>query len=893
MDLLWEESPVPDGPFFTKEVYDQFSLAPTTRELWASLQSPAQNGSTKPESATKELKDRSSVSKNEFWRDTMDTDISFTDNAIDAPQGNKNARKSSVQLKQVKNEAEGVFPQPRLPFPRMSNLSIKEQRAYLDCLCSKKLRDPPQELKARVDHEVLQFQTYLQDVANICADDYNFISRGALQYAEDYLRGRLECIHTLPQLYQIYEMTSFYGGTFNPGLSLIFEKQLVVMGSVDITGSVIVPADAQLATDYQSVSSENPPSKKAKDMHAAISSDDNVAKLCARYEPHVCLNREALVRLLDNHGPDFAEKWELPVSIKENDGKGITQKKTVFIESPLMDNEITVREKNLIYHEESLKHAIKKSGKRNAFHLITELSVDDQKPSPESYQRRVMSFNSDSVDFGVDLTDLETFGEAPTTTPSNTQKRENKQLSCLQSASSPLSKKAKQLSAPLGNSSQEEKLGSLKQMTPMLVRETNEAKTTKPGYESDKDRDQDLADAEESENERLYIDDAASPCQATTPTMQFTPEPTTCLASDNPPQRQVSKKAKAPSDQLGEILRMQTAMFSTANDTAAKHPASSLEMVSPTRCVEPPRQPLSLVKPCVTSYLESNRHQSGEASAAPPLVHTSSPQKKILSEELKAGTENEQDYTAPDRGNLLYKLYSLQDMLILVRSSVPVAQTRKVAANASQFVPVHVFPKLDYQLCHGVECLSSSEACNLWTETALHSTTVSFIAHINPHTSKVALLRRLPDSWRDNISCGFKPVKSLNILHHLLKKLTKMEEGQYLITHKPGEPFVTLLKATDGKAPRTVYDLHQVHVGLPKPPASGRVPWIPVDPTVVLPFHKKHGRVPCTFPPQSALQATGHASVAGLPKTGGKKKKKNNRTAKRKKYIKKLIRHSV
>ncbi len=43
---------------------------------------------------------------------------------------------------------------------------------------------------------------------------------------------------------------------------------LFLQGNVDITDHKIVPADAQLALDYQSVSSENPPAKKAKDMHA-------------------------------------------------------------------------------------------------------------------------------------------------------------------------------------------------------------------------------------------------------------------------------------------------------------------------------------------------------------------------------------------------------------------------------------------------------------------------------------------------------------------------------------------------------------------------------------------------------------------------------------------------
>lgn len=40
---------------------------------------------------------------------------------------------------------------------------------------------------------------------------------------------------------------------------------------MDITDHKIVPADARLASDYQSVSSLNPPAKKAKDMHAVSS----------------------------------------------------------------------------------------------------------------------------------------------------------------------------------------------------------------------------------------------------------------------------------------------------------------------------------------------------------------------------------------------------------------------------------------------------------------------------------------------------------------------------------------------------------------------------------------------------------------------------------------------
>lgn len=52
-----------------------------------------------------------------------------------------------------------------------------------------------------------------------------------------------------------------------------------------------------------------------------------------------------------------------------------------------------------------------------------------------------------------------------------------------------------------------------------------------------------------------------------------------------------------------------------------------------------------------------------------------------------------------------------------------------------QYVPVHVMPKLEYQLSYGVECLTNSEACQLWAETLLHSSTVSYIGtNLHPLT---------------------------------------------------------------------------------------------------------------------------------------------------------------
>ncbi|XP_040024735.2 little elongation complex subunit 2-like [Gasterosteus aculeatus] len=139
---------------------------------------------------------------------------------------------------------------------------------------------------------------------------------------------------------------------------------------------------------------------------------------------------------------------------------------------------------------------------------------------------------------------------------------------------------------------------------------------------------------------------------------------------------------------------------------------------------------------------------------------------------------------------------------------------------------------------------------------------------------KKALLRRLPDDWKQNVSCGFKPSKSLNILHHLLKKLTGLEEGRYLIAHKAGEPFATLLKAANGKASRGAYDLQKLHNSVPRPLAPGLVPWIPVDPAVVMSFHKKHRRVPCKFSPKLLGQVCSELASPALKDETVKKEKK-------------------
>ncbi|KAJ0028946.1 hypothetical protein NQD34_003943 [Periophthalmus magnuspinnatus] len=779
MEIVWEDPPIPEGPIFSRDLYDKIGFGPTIQELWSSLQSPEANSPPKEQNTesptTPEPVQDDSIREESSWisGDSEDSAVETQDPKLMEPC--KKKQKGKIP-----------FPEPRVPYPCLSALSKTEQRKCLNFMLTRKKEIPlSQVILNKLNNEIMQFMNYLQEVSRMCAGDYSVIPQAALQYFEEVFRCSLEYIQSLPSLYQIHELTSLTGGRFNPELSLTFEKQLLHMGSVDVAHYRPVNTGAQIASDYQTVSSLCPPAKKAAELHASISSDHNASRLCSSYEPHVCLTRDALVQLLNNHGPDFKEEWELPVLIKTNPSKDKTQKKTVFIDSPLLKTEVTVRERSHIYHEESLKLFISKASTKSVSEVITELPTSEQPALVSSDKASIFThFNiislapldTDSLDFEVDLSDLETFGE---------------------NASNKTPKKHTKTEGSLGHTR-----SSGKKASRNLNEETNSSQSdpVKPkvsqSKSSDPESDSSVLLIADSDDDKLFIDDVSpkDPKLSQTPE---SPSPTT-RRSKNP-----KMKTRSSGDQLGQILQMQTAMFTSNPNDGAKSSNPPQDASPPPKQSAPTHvHPTSMVKACVSS----------------PLLYTIFvPITEILSQALQAVSEDECDYDCPEEGNVLFKLYSLDGLLLLVRSSISLGHNRKLG-NQTQCVPLKILPKLEYQLTYGVECLSSSEACQLWTEGLLHSSTELFIAHIDALTSRLALVRKLPDDWIHNISCGFKPAKSLNILQHLLQKLVGLDEGQYLLRHKVGEPFVNILKTAQGNGRQGVYNLQQAHSHMPQPP---------------------------------------------------------------------------
>ncbi|NWH80395.1 ICE2 protein, partial [Piaya cayana] len=312
--------------------------------------------------------------------------------------------------------------------------------------------------------------------------------------------------------------------------------------------------------------------------------------------------------------------------------------------------------------------------------------------------------------------------------------------------------------------------------------------------------------------------------------------------------RKPSRKLSKEFDPVGQILKMQTELLRSPPRKAPEQAVTSCDNLS----AAPAHIPQS-PKPLVTSSTET-----GPAPASNPNVSSRNtwtslfqgvPKRKLPSE-LQMLEEDPSEYKAPQDGNLVYKLFTLNELLLLVRCSVQKVKSRyQKKKKAQKVTPIFLLPKLEYQACYGVEALTESEVCQLWTESMLHSECLFYIGHIDAFTSKLIMLEKIsPEILKEKLE-SINPVNSLNILHHILMKVSDLQEGSYLLTHAAGDSSVAIYKSSSDKTTRASYNLHKAHGDLPAVPATLSVPWVPLDPSLPLPYHLNHGRVPCTFPP--------------------------------------------
>ncbi|EOA95400.1 NMDA receptor-regulated protein 2, partial [Anas platyrhynchos] len=872
--------------FFSHEIYEKYSLAPSLSELW--------NLSNRVAKKNVEASANSSENKqtcNTQAADPLEVDAKSTTD--DHP-----------------------FPEPRLPYPFTSCLTEKEQKTYLYLMTkfSKKNNHFPLnaanqrellmylQMKEAVNNEVAEFMKFAQNAAKSCVQDYDNISEDAVLYTEELFSACIGHVKKYPEFYTLQEIMSIMGGKFNTQLTFRLEKNLLVMGTAKYGKTYFPTMPVQLPTDYKAVTSFITPDKKASIMQNDISSDSNAEKLALKYSPQVVLSNQSLFTLLNNHGLNYKEQWEIPVCVKMIPAADSKPAKVVYIDSPLLKKEMTVRERNQVFHEIPMDFLATKKSYISVSDILMDKPAEDNllqwEMASDTYEYRQIPLPNDTgMEFDDDVTELETFGAA--VKPSTTSKTENTStvsnavkvlshdLKLGKKKTSTLSSGAEQGKTSVSEQgvssysniqfpscgvlcfspgkdsshktfqSEEGELNKAQHVMNTNVSD-NETKlntssnavsfkkesdpahkneTYTPLCSSDTDEDHLIIDTEckNTDSCKTTVPNTVSHTSLRTskspsPTQNPSASMTDCsevIDQGKSASRKLTRKLSKEFDPVGQILKMQTELLKSPSRKGHEQPLVSCDSSTAVQAHVPQSPKLS-----ATSHAETL------------------PRK--LPDELQMLAENPSEYKAPQDGNLVYKLFSLDDLLLLVRCNVqkakPLPHSHKKKKD-QKVVPIFLLPKLEYQAYYGVEALTESEVCQMWTESMLHSACLFYIGRIDAFTSKLIMLEKIsPEILREKLGL-IKPANSLNILHHILKKVSDLQEGSYLLTHAAGDSSVAIYKSCLDKATRASYNLHKAHCDLPTVPATLSVPWVPLDPSLPLPYHMNHGRVPCTFPP--------------------------------------------
>ncbi|XP_073435604.1 little elongation complex subunit 2 [Dendrobates tinctorius] len=846
-ELKWDIEPCNGRScFFTHESYEKYCLGPTLAELLLLSSKPA------PAEATQ--KDAEASGSQAPVSDTKPTvDPS---SAKDVPP----------------------FPEPRVPYPRLSSLTAFEQDAYVKMMIRflnnkntnmafqhMKEFNLYQFLKSKSSTEVPEFQKFLQNAARSCAEDYDVLSADADLYIQEMVKACQTNVRNYRLLYTVQEITSIFGGKFMPDLTFKLEKCLLKMGSVKFVKITFPSDDIPLPTTYKKVSQMMPPKTKACHVHVDVSSDPNISKLASKYCPQVVLTSQVLFTLLNNHAPGYNEQWEIPVCVKTINGKDGKECKVVYMDSPLPKKELSTREKSRMFHEVVLDKFMVK----NSLIPLKTLSLDRDHEICHVEHNASRSLPYEDKDFETDVTELETFGSVDkdansNTTLSDSESPETLQCSLKNSLQDKL-KTDKQIintsnpdqfcysSDEVSNMKKQKK--SNKEDLDLTLDPDNKLRTsstpstgTQPTTSSDSDSDDDKL--------VIDIDCKMSECN----NAEVTPSVTTTPSA--PRQRKTARKISKDVDPVGQILKMQTQLL-RADPKKMEQQTSS---VNPEKS-EHSTQSAPNIQQISPSSFESQRKVQ---------VCQSSNHKYLLPNDLMALQEDASEYTVEPEENCAYKMFSLDDMLLLLKSTVHTAKTHRTVKKIIKLqIPVFVLTKVNYQTCYGVESLTESERCRLWTESLIHSKCELYVGHVDAFTSKFFMLEEITvENLKEGLNT-FKPANCLNSLRHILKWVTGFQDGSYLLSHVSGDSSVYLYKSTEDHK-RGVYNLHDAHSHAPKAPSSLSVPWVPLNPNLLLKYHILHGRPPCTFPPapdQDAgidnLQLKQPRKVPGQEKTKG------------------------
>ncbi|KAK3104372.1 hypothetical protein FSP39_000408 [Pinctada imbricata] len=231
-------------------------------------------------------------------------------------------------------------------------------------------------------------------------------------------------------------------------------------------------------------------------------------------------------------------------------------------------------------------------------------------------------------------------------------------------------------------------------------------------------------------------------------------------------------------------------------------------------------------------------------------------------------------FKVPERHNVTYSLWNLGGFHVIIRAGY-----HGVVRNVNQQMQfIHLSPKLEFQSDFGMEQLTASELANDWISTYIRPNCKLVRVRVNTPKNEIMAIEELSLPQVITSTQIFNPSNALLMLQNVLHKLHQLEEGKYVLQHAACSNLCNIKKATENNQKRGSYDLHFHHhnvFGVDEV-VRRRVPWVPIDPTIILPYHSKNGRIPATFEPED-FRFTQQKKPFKQKNKGKKNKKKKNK----------------
>ncbi|KAK7109022.1 little elongation complex subunit 2-like isoform X2 [Littorina saxatilis] len=238
----------------------------------------------------------------------------------------------------------------------------------------------------------------------------------------------------------------------------------------------------------------------------------------------------------------------------------------------------------------------------------------------------------------------------------------------------------------------------------------------------------------------------------------------------------------------------------------------------------------------------------------PPPVGAATPLDSILKEmtptggstQLKFQAEDPSQYRQPEctGDHVSYHLWNLSGVSVMVRSN----NHAFIRDMRQQQKVVYVRAKAERQVHYGLEQITLSECIRAWLGCYLRPNSYLLRARVNMQTQEVVHIEELQLDQILQPSLNFSPPYAFAVLQNIFSKLMELPAGSYLLSHEPGADHIQLKAGTGTK--RGGFDLRCLYMGLGVMKETDKtIPWVPIDPTIMLPHHWRMGLIPATFQP--------------------------------------------